>query len=139
MQPSRFYEQMLAELQGEMSDLERRVFDALRVNPEGLTRQELIAVVYRGTGIALNLSNDRRDRKIRKAIQSLRGKGVPIISSSGRAGYKLDASPAGIQTMLNDLTSRRDRLNELIRRVQRMRSIPDAPPADPVQMKFPVN
>lgn len=121
--PEQIYTQILAELEGELSTLERAIFEALRNNPQGLTRRALVAAVYH-TAPSGNLSNDTRDRKIRLAIQKLREKGVPIISSSGLAGYKLDASPEGRARMLADLESRKARIEELIRRVQRFRQIP---------------
>ena len=53
-----------------------------------------------------NLSNDPHDRKIRKAIESLRNRMIPIVSSSGKAGYRLDTSPEAIQNMIAELKSR---------------------------------
>ena len=133
MQPSQVYEQMLEELQSEINEFERRVFEALRKHPHGLTRPQLVAIVYRERQADITSNNDRKDRKVRKAIQSLREQGVPIISSSGRAGYRLDASPEGKAAMLSDLTSRRDRLNTLITRVGRFETVSEIHPQHPQQ------
>jgi len=99
------YERLLAELEsGELSELERKVLDALLKAPSGFTRGGLIRVVY-GVEAQRNLSNDPNDRKIRKAIESLRNRMIPIISSSGKAGYRLDTSPEAIQNMVEELRS----------------------------------
>ena len=100
------YEKLLAELDaGELSELERKVLDALLKAPGGITRRGLIRVIY-GVEAQRNLSNDPNDRKIRKAIESLRDRMVPIVSSSGKAGYRLDTSPEAIQNMIAELKSR---------------------------------
>jgi len=100
------YERLLAELDaGELSELERKVFDALLKAPNGITRRGLIRVVY-SVEAQRNLSNDPHDRKIRKAIESLRKRMIPIVSSSGKAGYRLDTSPEAIQNMIAELRSR---------------------------------
>ena len=100
------YERLLAELDaGELSELERKVLDALMKAPNGITRRGLIRVVY-GVEAQGNLSNDPHDRKIRKAIERLRNRMIPIVSSSGKAGYRLDTSPEAIQNMSAELRSR---------------------------------
>ena len=100
------YEKLLAELDaGELSELERKVLDALMKAPNGITRRGLIRVVY-GVEAQRNLSNDPHDRKIRKAIESLRSRNIPIVSSSGKAGYCLDTSPEAVQNMIAELRSR---------------------------------
>lgn len=100
------YEKLLAELDaGELSELERKVLDALMKAPGGITRRGLIRIVY-GLEAQRNLSNDPHDRKIRKAIESLRNRMIPIVSSSGKAGYRLDTSPEAIQNMIRELRSR---------------------------------
>jgi SMC interacting uncharacterized protein involved in chromosome segregation len=100
------YERLLAELNaGELSELERKVLDALLKAPGGITRRGLIRVVY-GVEAQRNLSNAPHDRKIRKVIESLRNHLIPIVSSSGKAGYSLDTSPEDIQNMIAELKSR---------------------------------
>lgn len=118
------YDRILEELQNELGELERRVFNALRDHPGGMTRQQLAAVVYHEWRSRRVDNNDTKDRKIRKTIESLRLRGVPIISTSGKAGYRMDVSPEGRQAMLMELIRRRDRLNELISRVSRFADIP---------------
>jgi hypothetical protein len=99
------YEKPLAELDAsEWSELEHRVLDALLEAPNGITRRGLIRVVY-GVEAQRNLSNDPYDRKTRKAIESLRKRLIPIVSSSGKAGYRLDTSPEAIQNMIAELKS----------------------------------
>ena len=112
------YERLLAELDaGELSELERKVLDALLKAPNGITRRGLIRVVY-GVEAQRNLSNDPNDRKIRKAIESLRNRMIPIISSSGKAGYRLDTSPEAIQNMIAELKSRIAHMEQKIEAIQ---------------------
>jgi SMC interacting uncharacterized protein involved in chromosome segregation len=100
------YEKLMAELDaGELSELERKVLDALLKAPNSITRRGLIWVVY-GVEAQHNLSNDPHDRKIRKAIESLRKRMMPIVSSSGKAGYRLDTSPEAVENMIRELRSR---------------------------------
>ena len=100
------YERLLAELDaGELSELALKVFDALQKAPNGITRRGLVRAIY-GVEAQRNLSNDPHDRKIRKAIESLRKRLIPIVSSSGKAGYRLDTSPEAVENMIKELRSR---------------------------------
>jgi predicted DNA-binding transcriptional regulator YafY len=108
------YEKLLAQLKaGELKEIERRILKAFLQKPNGLTRQELVYIVF-GARVGRNLNNDTRDRKIRKGIESLRNRGVMIVSTSGGAGYKLDADSETIQSMLRELKSRISRLQERV-------------------------
>lgn len=101
-----YYEKLLAELNaGELPVIERKILDALCQAPKGLTRRWLVRIVF-GQEASTNLGNDTKDRKIRKAIESLRNRGIPIISNSGKAGYKLDTDPENIECMVRELKSR---------------------------------
>lgn len=100
------YEKLLAELNsGELPIIVRKILDALLQAPKGLTRKGLIRIVF-GEEPSNNLSNDTRDRKIRKGIEYLRNLGFPIVSTSGKAGYKLDTDPKNIECMIRELESR---------------------------------
>ena len=61
---------------------------------------------------------------IRKAIESLRNKGVLIVSTSGGVGYQLDADPETIQCMLQELKSRIVRLQERVDAIEYYHSKP---------------
>jgi len=118
------YEKLLAELNaGELSELERKVLDALLKAPDGITRRGLVQAIY-GVEVQRNLSNDPHDRKIRKAIERMRECLIPIIASSGKAGYRLDTSPETIQNMLAELESR---IAHLKQRLEEVRQIYDLP------------
>ena len=121
------YDQILSELAaGELPVIERKVFDALKAHPEGLLRPQLVAIVFEETVKAGGPSNNNtKDRKVRRAIESLRERMVPIVSSSGRAGYRLDTSMDGRRRMLADLIKRRDSLSDLISRAAKFYSTPD--------------
>ena len=100
------YEKLLAELNaGELPIIVRKILDALLQAPKGLTRKGLIRIVF-GEEPDNNLSNDTRDRKIRKGIEHLRNLGFPIVSTSGKAGYNLDTDPKNIECMIRELESR---------------------------------
>jgi hypothetical protein len=120
------YDNLLAELNaGELTIIERRVFDALKSFPVGLRRQQLVAIVFNELTPAGGMNNNNtKDRKVRKAIESLRGRLVPIVSSSGEAGYRLDISEDGRRAMVRELISRRNKLNDLIARAAKFYSLP---------------
>jgi len=100
------YEKLLAELNaGELPIIVQKILDALLQAPKGLTRKGLIRIVFEEEPDS-NLSNDTRDRKIRKGIEYLRNLGFPIVSTSGKAGYKLDTDPKNIECMIRELESR---------------------------------
>jgi Mg2+ and Co2+ transporter CorA len=119
------YDQILEELQVELDELERHIFDALQHNPEGLTRRELIYQVY---GYVIHpdedLGNNKHDRKIRIAIASMQDRLVPIVSSSGKAGYRLDTSKETAERMALEMDSRAAKLQDKARRIRRFHSIP---------------
>lgn len=87
------YESILQELaDGELEELEVKVFHFLRrVYPASLTRRDLVEFIfgYRPADEE-DLNNNTDERKIRKAISSAYNKGVPIVSTSGGAGYRID-------------------------------------------------
>jgi hypothetical protein len=100
------YEKLLAELNaGELPIIVRQILDASLQAPKGLTRKGLIRIVF-GEEPDHNMSNDTRDRKIRKGIEYLRNLGFPIVSTSGKAGYKLDTDPKNIECIIQELKSR---------------------------------
>jgi len=100
------YEKLLAELNaGELPIIAQQILNTLLQAPKGITRKGLIRTVF-GEEPGNNLSNDTRDRKIRKAIEHLRNLGLPIVSTSGKAGYKLDTDPENIEEMIREWESR---------------------------------
>jgi hypothetical protein len=100
------YEKLLAELNAsELPIIVQKILDALLQAPKGLTRKGLIRIVF-GEEPDSNLSNDTRDRKIRKGIEYLQNLGFPIVSTSGKVGYKLDTDPKNIECMIRELESR---------------------------------
>lgn len=100
------YEKLLVELNaGELPVIERKILEVLCQAPKGLTRRGLVRIVFCQEA-RTNLGNDTKDRKIRKAIESLRNRGIPILSNSGKAGYNLDTDPKNIECMIRELESR---------------------------------
>ena len=115
------YEKLLVELKVELPMIQYKILEALLQAPKGLNRKGLIRVVL-GEEPQTNLGNDTRDRKIRKGIESLRNRGIPIVSTSGRAGYKLDTNPKNIECMIKEWESR---IAHLQQRVMAARSYYD--------------
>ena len=99
------YEKLLMELKADLPGILFKILEALMQAPKGLNREGLIRVVF-GEEPQTNLGNDTRDRKIRKGIESLRNRGIPIVSTSGKAGYKLDTNPKNIECMIKEWESR---------------------------------
>lgn len=120
------YETILSELDsGEMTEIERKIFEALGKHPHGLNRAQLVAICFgESVRAGATSNNNSKDRRIRIAIGRLRMRMVPIISSSGEAGYRLDTSEAGRRRMVMDLVSRRDKLTDLINRMAKIYRIP---------------
>ena len=113
------YEKLLEELStGELPIIIRKIPDALFHASKGLTRRELIRIAH-GEEPINNLSNDTRDRKIRKEIEYLRNLGFPIISTSGKVGYKLDTDSKNVESMIREWESRIVQLQQRVNAVRR--------------------
>jgi hypothetical protein len=118
------YEKLLAEMNaGELSEIERRVLEVLLKMPGGITRRELVRKIY-GVEAQRNLRNDPYDRKIRKAIERMRECLIPIISSPGKTGYRLDTSPETIQNMIAEMESQIAHLKQLLEEVSQFYDLP---------------
>jgi len=118
------YEKLLAELgAGGLNELERKVLEALLKAPGGITQRGLVQAIY-GVEAQRNLSNDPHDRKIRKAIGRMRECLIPIVSSSGKAGYRLDTSPEAIQNMIAELESRIAQMKQRLEEVCQIYDLP---------------
>src|SRR5271157_3840042 len=115
--PTQIYQQVLEELAaGEMSDLQAVIFAALRkAYPHGRTRQQLILDCFGyQPASSVNLDRNGHDRKIRLAVSAMGKRGIPIVSNSGEAGFRLDVSEEAIQKMILELKSRRKHVEERI-------------------------
>jgi hypothetical protein len=134
MNPSETYEKMLEELAaGEMTVLQRKIFDLLRDTPQGYTRHELVYAIFGYMPATVDGNVD--DRKIRKAIERLRKRLFPIVSTSGKPGYRLDVSREAIRKMLMELQSRKARIEEQIEAVSKFYEMPIAYRQDPTDVK----
>jgi len=134
MNPSNVYETLLEELAaGELTDLQRKVFQLLRDNPDGLARFQLVHRIFGYIPVKIDGNTD--DRKIRKSIERLRQRLFPIISTSGKPGYRLDTSREAVQKMIRELKSRRDRIDEQIQAASKFYSIPVVYQPDPSQVE----
>ena len=86
-----------------------------------------------------DINNSSEDRQVRLAIKSLVSKGFPIISNSGRGGYKLEANAEAREVYILELESRREHLKEQILAL-RNANILDSPPNsdDEIQLNLPL-
>lgn len=126
MNPNNVYENLLEELAaGELTVLQRQVFELLRDHPDGLTRYDLVAQIYGYRPVTVD--GNKHDRKIRKAIEKLRTRLYPIISTSGRPGYRLDVSREAAEKMLAELLSRKKHLEEQADAVSKFFKLPMKP------------
>jgi hypothetical protein len=75
----------------------------------------LIFKTYGVTVSEQQLNNNRLDRQIRKAIENLRTRGYPIVSSSAGKGYSLVTSRTEIEGMISEMEARREALAVQIR------------------------
>lgn len=134
MQPDQIYDKLLQELEaGQLDDLQRRVFTLLKQNPDGLSREQLVYNIFSYWPGLLEGNTD--DRKIRKAIQRLRERLVPIVSSSGKAGYRLDISRDGVDKMLAELRAKKTLLEQQIESTLKFYEIPIAYLTDPKEVR----
>jgi len=118
------YEKLLEEMDsGALSELERKILEMLMKTPNGVTRRGLVQAIY-GVEAQRNLSNDPYDRKIRKAIERMRECLIPIVSSSGKAGYRLDTSPEVIQSMIRELENQIAYLKQQLEEVCQFYDLP---------------
>lgn len=134
MQPDQIYEQLLQSLEnGELNKLERQIFNLLKEHPAGLSRQDLVFKIQGYWPDTLDGNTD--DRKNRKAIQRLRERLVPIISTSGQPGYRLDISRDGVDQMLAELRSKKNLLEQQIESTLKFYEIPITYLTDPKEVK----
>ena len=128
MSYTEIYERVLDELaSGEMDELEAKVFHLLRrAYPTPLTRYDLLEYVFGYRPAAEeNINNNTDDRKIRTAIAGMFGKGVPIVSTSGGAGYRIDIDLESWAEVVGELEGRRrtiaerlDSANRIVAKIQ---------------------
>ena len=118
------YEHMLEELAGgELTELQRSLFGLLKAHPEGLTRQELVMKIYGYWPTDVNGNSD--DRKIRKAVERMRQRLFPIVSTSSKPGYRLDTSREAVNKMIAELIHRKAKLDGQIHAAAKFYEIPE--------------
>lgn len=118
MKPSEFYDNLLRSITDE---LERKVFFALTHRIGRLvTRAELIEAVFGlEVGTGAELAGSVRDRKIRVCIAKLRERSIPIVSSSGEAGYELCDDPDRINQYIAEEMHRVEAIQDKVTHLRR--------------------
>lgn len=117
------YQQILDELaNGEMEELEVKIFHFLRrAYPASLTRYDLLEYVFGYRPAAADgLNNSNDDRKIRSTIANMFAKGVPIVSTSGGAGYRIDIDLDSWVDVVAELEGRKKTIGERIEAAHRI-------------------
>lgn len=123
MHPKDIYERLEQELEnGALNELQKQVFTLLKDNPAGLSRQDLVLKIFGYYPETLEGNTD--DRKIRKAIERLRQRLFPIVSTSSKPGYRLDISRKAVEQMLSELRSRKAHIDEQINATLKFYDIP---------------
>jgi hypothetical protein len=118
------YDSMLAELEaGERNSIARRVFAMLKQHPEGIDRRTFVLFIY-NVQAKEDLASDTHDRKIRNTIARMRARLIPIISTSGESGYRLDDSDKARKELLSEMISRRNHIDEQIKSASMAWKIP---------------
>lgn len=113
-----YYTKLLTQWEVEMDTLEARVFSILRqAYPEGRTRAQLVYDVY-GVVVESNINNDKHDRLIRMAISAMRKRDIPIFSTSGAPGYRLELSENSLGLMISEMRDRRENIDAQIRSLE---------------------
>lgn len=87
------------------------------------TRTMMIYRLFKRIVNPAALANDTDDRQIRRAIENLRQRGYPIVSTSGDKGYTLVTDRAEIEKMIAELESRRERMADQIRALRNTNKI----------------
>lgn len=126
------YESIFNEWESELGDMKVKIFQSLRrVYPNSRTRRQLIFDVY-GLLIpnTVDLNNNKYDRKIRLTIAQMQDDLIPVVSSSSKAGYRLDMNPETIRKMgvefsrrITQYERKVNRANMLLIRIQQTREV----------------
>lgn len=148
MAKTEVYQAILEQLaNGELEELEVKIFHFLRrVYPASLTRYDLLEFVfgYRPSEEE-NINNNTDDRKNREAIASMFEKGVPIVSTSGGAGYRIDIDLSSWSELVSELEGRKSTISKKIEAANRIvtniqlagrDAIPVNVPTTPKQLSF---
>jgi len=106
------YERLIAEMPaGIEADVMTVLAEAYRNHPgENVKREALIYAVFDWEVDPSKLGSSKEDRQIRAAIENLQLAGYPIISSSGKPGYRLAVSEQDADDYIAELESRRSHL-----------------------------
>ena len=115
MNNQEIYEKLLLEWEARLESNSLAIFRALRIAyPAALTRRNLILAVF-GEVIPLDadLNNNKFDRIIRKTIKFMFEElGIPIVSSSAQAGYKLDITVESMEAYILQAAARESKARE---------------------------
>ena len=135
MTTTAIYERIKEELaSGELKEREASILTALFGHSDGLTREALVRITD-GRVAYTDINSDPADRKNRRAIASLRERLIPVKSSSGEAGYRLDATVDGLREMLAEMEARQKKAEQMAEQIRQMIERCGATPiASPVRM-----
>jgi hypothetical protein len=118
------YKSLVAEWERDLEATERAIFQVLyRAMPDGRTRRQLVWDVF-GVIIPENadINNNTYDRKIRKTIEAMREKMIPVFSSSAESGYRLEVSESAISRMVAECENRLQVYADKVRRGRQLQT-----------------
>lgn len=115
--PAAIYESIIG---GIAPGLEQKVFDILATSlGHEVSRQNIVFRIFGIQVAPSQLANCTEDRQVRECIRSLREKDYPIISSSGKAGYTLEADPVRIDATIAELSSKIESMKDVVEHLYR--------------------
>ena len=102
-----------------MGTIERQVLDILNSYSGGVSRLALQGIIFKTE------SDANADRRIRRAISSLRNRGFIIVSNSHGRGYQLTTDPAKVRHYYNEQIKRARAIMRTANHVRRAYGLKD--------------
>lgn len=124
MKPSEFYDNLLKSL---TTETEQKVFKALSYRiGRMVTRAELREIVFGLRPGEQDLASESHDRTIRKCIENMRNRAIPIVSTSSESGYELSDDPDRIKQYMAEERSRIDHIQDKLTHLQHSMTVATA-------------
>lgn len=95
---------MMKRVEKSLTPRDKKILTVLMTYPEGRTRLQMVMHVY-GRGVK-DVAGSSEDREIRRRIALMRLQGIPILATSHKAGYRLEATKEGAAQMAKEFTAR---------------------------------
>jgi DNA-binding winged helix-turn-helix (wHTH) protein len=113
---------LMTRIEKKLTPRDKKILTVLMTYPEGRTRQQMVKHVY--DRAVKDVAGSTEDREIRRRIFEMRMIGIPIFSTSHRAGYKLDATKEGAALMAKEFSSRAKKALDVAKATRKMWLLP---------------